>query len=129
MVLARISDAATEATDSRDGWAISTQTAGPSFASGSVNTPTAGIPALREAIAAKTLRDSGYSVTPAQVLVTNGGKQAVYQTFAALLDAGDEALLPAPYWTTYPESIALAGHRSAVREGRCPFFDERSAFP
>ena len=72
-------------------------------------TPAAGLPELRAAIAAKTARDSGFQVTADQVLVTNGGKQAVYQTFAALLDEGDEALLPAPYWTTYPEAIALAG--------------------
>ncbi len=72
-------------------------------------TPAAGLPALKEAIAAKTLRDSGYSVSPADVLVTNGGKQAVYQTFATLLDPGDEVLLPTPFWTTYPEAIALAG--------------------
>ncbi|MEZ5186742.1 MAG: pyridoxal phosphate-dependent aminotransferase [Candidatus Nanopelagicales bacterium] len=72
-------------------------------------TPAAGLPALRAAIAAKTLRDSGYPVEANQVLVTNGGKQALYNAFAALLDPGDEALLPAPYWTTYPESIRLAG--------------------
>ena len=72
-------------------------------------TPASGIPELREAIAAKTMRDSGYAVSASQVLVTNGGKQALYNTFAALLDPGDEALLPAPYWTTYPESIRLAG--------------------
>ncbi|NAZ74106.1 aminotransferase class I/II-fold pyridoxal phosphate-dependent enzyme [Kineococcus sp. T13] len=72
-------------------------------------TPAGGLPALREAIAAKTLRDSGYEVSPSQVLVTNGGKQAVYETFAALLDPGDELLLPAPYWTTYPEAARLAG--------------------
>ncbi|NKY39331.1 aminotransferase class I/II-fold pyridoxal phosphate-dependent enzyme [Cellulomonas septica] len=72
-------------------------------------TPAAGLPALREAIAAKTLRDSGYEVSPADVLVTNGGKQAVFQAFAALVDPGDEVLLPAPYWTTYPEAIRLAG--------------------
>jgi aspartate aminotransferase len=72
-------------------------------------TPTPGLPELREAIAAKTVRDSGYVVTPGQVLVTNGGKQAVLNTFATLLDPGDEVLLPAPFWTTYPESIALAG--------------------
>ena len=72
-------------------------------------TPTPGLPELREAIAAKTARDSGYRVAPAQVLVTNGGKQAVYQAFATLLDPGDEVLLPAPYWTTYPECIKLAG--------------------
>jgi aspartate aminotransferase len=72
-------------------------------------TPAGGLPELKEAIAAKTLRDSGYAVRPGQVLVTNGGKQALYNTFAALLDPGDEALLPAPYWTTYPESIRLAG--------------------
>ncbi len=72
-------------------------------------TPAAGLPALREAIAAKTLRDSGYEVSPGQVLVTNGGKQAVYTAFATVLDEGDEVLLPAPYWTTYPEAIRLAG--------------------
>jgi aspartate aminotransferase len=72
-------------------------------------TPAGGLPELRQAIADKTRRDSGYRVEPTQVLVTNGGKQAVYQTFATLLDPGDEALLPAPYWTTYPEAIRLAG--------------------
>ncbi len=75
-------------------------------------TPAAGLPVLREAIAAKTLRDSGYEVSPGRVLVTNGGKQAVYQAFAAIVDPGDEVLLPAPYWTTYPEAIALAGGRT-----------------
>ncbi|MDQ4008811.1 MAG: pyridoxal phosphate-dependent aminotransferase [Actinomycetota bacterium] len=72
-------------------------------------TPAGGLPELRQAVADKTLRDSGYRVEPSQVLVTNGGKQAVYQTFATLLDPGDEVLLPAPYWTTYPEAIRLAG--------------------
>src|SRR5262249_46680347 len=72
-------------------------------------TPAAGLPELREAIAAKTARDSGFQVQPSQVIVTNGGKHAVYQAFAALLDPGAEVLLPAPYWTTYPESISLAG--------------------
>jgi aspartate aminotransferase len=72
-------------------------------------TPAAGLPELREAIAAKTLRDSGLAVTPGHVIVTNGGKQAVYQGFATLVDAGAEVLLPAPYWTTYPEAIKLAG--------------------
>lgn len=72
-------------------------------------TPAAGLPELREAIAAKTLRDSGYQIEASQVLVTNGGKQALYEAFATLLDPGDEVLLPAPYWTTYPEAIALAG--------------------
>jgi len=72
-------------------------------------TPAAGLPELREAVAVKTKRDSGYEVTAAQVLVTNGGKHAVYNTFATLLDPGDEVLLPAPYWTTYPEPIRLAG--------------------
>jgi aspartate aminotransferase len=71
--------------------------------------PAGGLPDLKAAIAAKTARDSGYQVDPAQVLVTNGGKQAVYQTFATLLDPGDEVLLPTPYWTTYPEAIRLAG--------------------
>jgi len=73
--------------------------------------PAAGLPELRSAIAAKTARDSGYHVTSGQVLVTNGGKQGVYQAFAALLDPGDEVLVPTPYWTTYPEAIALAGGR------------------
>jgi aspartate aminotransferase len=72
-------------------------------------TPTGGLPELREAIAVKTARDSGYQVQASQVLVTNGGKQAVYEAFATLLDPGDEVIVPAPYWTTYPESIALAG--------------------
>jgi aspartate aminotransferase len=72
-------------------------------------TPAAGLPELREAIAAKTARDSGYQVQTGQVLVTNGGKQAVFQAFATLLDPGDEVLVAAPYWTTYPEVIALAG--------------------
>ena len=71
--------------------------------------PTAGLPELREAIAAKTARDSGLQVRPDQVLVTNGGKQALYNAFATLLDPGDEVLVPAPYWVTYPEAIALAG--------------------
>jgi aspartate aminotransferase len=81
-------------------------------------TPTGGLPELRQAIAEKTARDSGYSVEAAQVLVTNGGKQAVYETFATLLDPGDEVIVPAPYWTTYPESIQLAGGVTvAVRAG------------
>ncbi len=71
--------------------------------------PAGGLPTLKEAISAKTLRDSGLEVSPDQVLVTNGGKQALYNAFAALLNPGDEVLLPAPYWTTYPESIQLAG--------------------
>jgi len=75
-------------------------------------TPAAGLPELREVIAAKTLRDSGYAVPATAVLVTNGGKQAVYQAFASIVDPGDEVLLPAPYWTTYPEAIALAGGRA-----------------
>ncbi len=72
-------------------------------------TPAGGLPELKEAIAVKTKRDSGYDITASQVLVTNGGKQAVYEAFATLLDPGDEVLLPAPYWTTYPEAIKLAG--------------------
>ena len=71
--------------------------------------PAGGQPALKQAIADKTLRDSGLEVAASQVLVTNGGKQALYNAFATLLDPGDEVLLPAPYWTTYPEAIALAG--------------------
>ncbi|GHG76315.1 aminotransferase [Streptomyces griseocarneus] len=72
-------------------------------------TPAGGLPELKAAIAAKTLRDSGYEVEASQVLVTNGGKQAIYEAFAAILDPGDEVIVPAPYWTTYPESIRLAG--------------------
>ncbi len=68
-----------------------------------------GQPELKEALAAKTLRDSGFECAPADILVTNGGKHAVYNTFAALLNPGDEVILPAPYWTTYPEPVALAG--------------------
>jgi aspartate aminotransferase len=72
-------------------------------------TPTGGLPELREAVAEKTRRDSGFDIAASQVLITNGGKQAVYEAFATLLDPGDEVLLPAPYWTTYPEAIRLAG--------------------
>ena len=72
-------------------------------------TPTPGLPELREAIVKKTKRDSNYEITADQVLVTNGGKQAVYQSFASILDPGDEVLLPSPYWTTYPECVKLAG--------------------
>ena len=79
-------------------------------------TPAGGLPALREAIAAKTLRDSGFATTAAQVLVTNGGKHAVFTAFAALCDPGDEVILPAPYWTTYPEAVVLAGGVPVVIE-------------
>ena len=72
-------------------------------------TPAIGLPDLREAIAQKTRVDSGTEISAAQVVVTNGGKQAVYQAFATLLDPGDEVLMPTPYWTTYPEAIRLAG--------------------
>ncbi|MBG7603559.1 MAG: pyridoxal phosphate-dependent aminotransferase [Actinobacteria bacterium] len=71
--------------------------------------PAGGLPELKEAIAAKTMRDSGFECAPSQVLVTDGGKHAVFTAFAALCDPGDEVICPAPYWTTYPESIALAG--------------------
>jgi aspartate aminotransferase len=72
-------------------------------------TPAAGLPELREAIAVKTLRDSGVKIKPSQVLVTNGGKHAIFVAFSALCDPGDEIICPAPYWTTYPEAIVLAG--------------------
>ena len=75
-------------------------------------TPTPGLPELREAIVAKTKRDSHYEITVDQVLVTNGGKQAVYQAFATIIDPGDEVILPSPFWTTYPEAIKLAGGKS-----------------
>ncbi len=72
-------------------------------------TPTAGLPELREAVAAKTLRDSGLVVEPSQVLITNGGKHAITNAFTALIDPGDEVIVPGPYWTTYPEAAALCG--------------------
>jgi aspartate/methionine/tyrosine aminotransferase len=72
-------------------------------------TPAAGLPELREAIAVKTMRDSGFKCTADQVLVTNGGKHAVFVAFSALCDPGDEIICPAPFWTTYPEAITLAG--------------------
>ncbi|MDR6940020.1 pyridoxal phosphate-dependent aminotransferase [Arcanobacterium hippocoleae] len=72
-------------------------------------TPAAGLPELRKVIAEKTLRDSGVAIDPAQIIVTNGGKQAVFQAFAALVSEGDDVILPAPYWTTYPEAIRLCG--------------------
>ena len=71
--------------------------------------PAGGLPELKDAIAVKTLRDSGFSCNASQVLVTNGGKHAVFTAFAVLCDEGDEVICPAPYWTTYPEAIALAG--------------------
>ncbi len=72
-------------------------------------TPTAGLPELREAIAKKTLRDTGLSIKPSQVLVTNGGKHAVATAYMTLLNPGDEVLIPAPFWTTYPEAVYLTG--------------------
>ncbi len=72
-------------------------------------TPAGGLPELKEAIAVKTLRDSGYEVDPAQIVVTNGGKHAVFNAIAGVVDEGDEVLIPTPYWTTYPEPVALAG--------------------
>ncbi|MCB1014495.1 MAG: pyridoxal phosphate-dependent aminotransferase [Acidimicrobiales bacterium] len=77
-------------------------------------TPAAGLPELREAVAAKTERDSGYTVAASQVVVTNGGKQALYEACEAILNPGDEVLLPAPYWTTYPEPVALCGASTVV---------------
>ncbi len=85
--------------------------------------PAGGMPVLKEAIAEKTKRDSGYEVSPDQVVVTNGGKHAVYNTMQVLLDAGDEVLLPAPYWTTYPEPVGLAGAVTTVLPT-----DERTGF-
>ena len=76
--------------------------------------PTPGLPELREAVAAKTLRDSGLDVSPQQVIITAGGKHAVYNALLTLLNPGDEVLLPAPYWPSYPEPVALSGARSVV---------------
>lgn len=72
-------------------------------------TQAVGLPELREAIAAKTLRDSGLKVDPSQVIVTNGGKHAVFQSIAAIVGEGDEVILPTPYWTTYPEVVKIVG--------------------
>ena len=98
--------------------------------------PTAGLPELREALAAKTRRDSGFEVAASQVLVTNGGKQAVANSFAVLCDPGDEVLVLAPYWTTYPEVIALAGgvpvvdrHRRAPAASGSPSTSSRRPAP
>jgi aspartate aminotransferase len=77
-------------------------------------TAAGGLPELRQAVADKTLRDSGYEVDPGQVVITNGGKHAVYAACQALLDPGDEVLLPAPYWVTYPEAVKLAGGSPVV---------------
>jgi aspartate/methionine/tyrosine aminotransferase len=77
-------------------------------------TPAGGLPDLREAVAAKTQRDSGYEVTPQQVVIANGGKHALYGACQALLDPGDEVLLPAPYWVSYPEMVRLAGATPVV---------------
>jgi aspartate aminotransferase len=76
--------------------------------------PAAGLPELRSAVAEKTTRDSGFPVAPGQVLITNGGKHSVFAAFATLVDDGDEVLLPAPYWVTYPEAIRLAGGTPVV---------------
>ena len=91
------------------GYIVDAAIAAATVASNHRYTPTSGLPELREAIVKKTLRDSGYEITVDQVLVTNGGKQAVYQAFATIVEDGDEVLLPAPYWTTYPECVKLAG--------------------
>ena len=95
-------------------------------------TPTAGLPELREAIAKKTLRDSGYEVAPDQVVVTNGGKQSVYEVFQLLLNPGDEVIIPAPYWTSYPEVVKLAGGKpvpvfSGAEQGFEPDIDKIEA--
>jgi len=91
------------------GYIVDAAIAAASVSSNHRYTPTSGLPELRNAIVAKTKRDSNYDITADQVLVTNGGKQAVYQAFATIVDTGDEVLLPAPYWTTYPECVKLAG--------------------
>ncbi len=91
------------------GYIVDAAIAAASVSSNHRYTPTSGLPELRNAIVAKTKRDSNYDITADQVLVTNGGKQAVFQAFATIVDDGDEVLLPAPYWTTYPECVKLAG--------------------
>lgn len=76
--------------------------------------PAAGLPELREAIAVKTMRDSGFPVEASQVVVTNGGKHAVFNALAALVNPGEEVIIPAPYWTTYPEPVKLAGGEPVI---------------
>ena len=71
--------------------------------------PAGGLPELREAVAMKTKRDSSFDIAANQVVITNGGKHAIYAACQALLDPGDEVLLPAPYWVSYPEIVQLAG--------------------
>ena len=95
-------------------------------------TSTAGLPQLKQAIADKTLRDSGYRIDPDQVVVTNGGKQAVYETFQILLNPGDEVIIPAPYWTSYPQMVLLAGGRpvpvlSGADQGYIPRLEQLEA--
>ena len=95
-------------------------------------TPTAGLPQLKQAIADKTLRDSGYRIDPDQVVVTNGGKQAVYETFQILLNPGDEVIIPAPYWTSYPQMVLLAGGHpvpvlSGADQGYIPSLEQLEA--
>ena len=80
-------------------------------------TPTAGLPELRAAVARKTRRDSGFDVDPSQVLICNGGKHALFNAFATIVEEGDEVLLPAPYWVSYPELIELAGGMTVVLPG------------
>ena len=76
--------------------------------------PAAGEPALREAIAHKLQHDNKLSYGPGEVMVSNGAKQALYTLFQVLLDPGDEVILPAPYWLSYPSMVHLAGGRSVV---------------
>lgn len=95
-------------------------------------TPTAGLPELKQAIADKTRRDSGFDVDPNQVVVTNGGKQAVYETLQVLLNPGDEVIIPAPYWTSYPQMVILAGGRpvevfSGAGDGYMPTVEKLEA--
>lgn len=72
-------------------------------------TPVSGVPELREAISEKFRRENGLHYAPDAVTVTSGGKQAIFNAFLALLNPGDEVLIPAPYWVSYPEMVALAG--------------------
>jgi len=80
-------------------------------------TPASGILPAKEAVCAKFRRDNNLTYDPSQVIITVGGKEALYLAFSALIDEGDEVLLPAPYWVSYPEQIKLNGGRPVILPG------------
>jgi len=77
-----------------------------------------GIPELKEAICAKFKRDNGLDYTPAQISVGTGGKQILYNALMATLNPGDEVVIPAPYWVSYPDMVKLAGGTPVIAEAR-----------